>query len=56
MKCSRCDACEHCSWFGYRWDAYELCWFGYRWDACEHWSVLATGVTPISLWSLVVVG
>jgi hypothetical protein len=28
----------------------SLCaWFGYRWDACERWSVLATGVTPVSL-------
>jgi hypothetical protein len=28
----------------------SLCaWFGYRWDACEHWLVLATGVTPVSL-------
>jgi hypothetical protein len=31
-------------------------WFGYRWDACEHWSVLATGVTPMSLWPLVTEG
>jgi hypothetical protein len=23
--------------------------FGYRWDACEHWSVLAIGLTPGSL-------
>jgi hypothetical protein len=28
-------------------------WFGYRWDAYEHWSVLAIGVTPVSLWPLV---
>jgi hypothetical protein len=28
----------------------SLCaWFGYRWDACECWSVLASGVTPVSL-------
>jgi hypothetical protein len=26
---------------------------GYRWDAYERWSVLATGVTPVSLWPLV---
>jgi hypothetical protein len=56
------------SWFGYMWDAYELCWFGYRWDACElcwFWLQvgclgalisLATGVTPVSLWPLVIVG
>jgi hypothetical protein len=24
-------------------------WFGYRWDACERCSVLAIGVTPVSL-------
>jgi hypothetical protein len=30
--------------------------FGYRWDACEHWSILATSVTPICLWPLVTVG
>jgi hypothetical protein len=30
--------------------------FGYRWDACEHWSVLATGVTPVSLWPLINMG
>jgi hypothetical protein len=51
VVCNRCEACVHGSWFGYRWDACELCWFGYsgmlassvgfgyRWDACEHWSV-----------------
>jgi hypothetical protein len=33
MVCSRCEACVHGSWFGYRWDVCELCWFGYRWDA-----------------------
>jgi hypothetical protein len=26
---------------------------GHMWDACEHGSVLATGVTPVSLWPLV---
>jgi hypothetical protein len=31
-------------------------WFGYRWDACESGSVLATGVTPMSLWPLIPVG
>jgi hypothetical protein len=31
-------------------------WFGYRWDACEHWSVLAIGVTPVSLRPLITVG
>jgi hypothetical protein len=31
-------------------------WFGYRWDACERNSVLATGVTPLSLWPLIAVG
>jgi hypothetical protein len=34
----------------------SLCvWFGYRWDACERWSVLATGVTPVSLRPLITV-
>jgi hypothetical protein len=27
--------------------------FGYGWDACEHWSVLATGVTLGSLRPLI---
>jgi hypothetical protein len=31
-------------------------WFGYRWDACERVSVLATGVTPVSLWPLITMG
>jgi hypothetical protein len=30
--------------------------FSYRWDACECWSVLAIGVTPVSLWPLIIVG
>jgi hypothetical protein len=30
--------------------------FGYRWDACERWSFLATGVTPVSLRPLIIVG
>jgi hypothetical protein len=35
----------------------SLCaWFGYMCDACEHWSVLAIGVTPVSLWPLITVG
>jgi hypothetical protein len=29
---------------------------GYRWDACECGSVLATGVTPVSLRLLITVG
>jgi hypothetical protein len=29
---------------------------GYRWDACERWSILATGVTHVSLWPLVTMG
>jgi hypothetical protein len=34
----------------------SLCaWFGYTWDACECWSVLATGVTPVSLTPLITV-
>jgi hypothetical protein len=34
-----------------------LCaWFGYRWDSYECWSVLAIGVTPVSLRSLITVG
>jgi hypothetical protein len=44
MVCSRCDACVHESWFGYRWDAYE------------RGSVVATGVIPVSLWPLIIVG
>jgi hypothetical protein len=44
MVCNRCEACVHGSWFGYRWDACELCWFGYRWDACElYWFWLQVG-------------
>jgi hypothetical protein len=31
-------------------------WFGYRWDAYEHWMVLTTGVTPVSLRPLITVG
>jgi hypothetical protein len=35
----------------------SLCaWFGYRWDACEHWWVLAPGVTPGSLRPLITMG
>jgi hypothetical protein len=30
--------------------------FGYRRDSCECWSVLAIGVTPVSLWPLITVG
>jgi hypothetical protein len=30
--------------------------FGYRWDTYKRWSVLATGVTPICLWPLVIEG
>jgi hypothetical protein len=30
-------------------------WFGYGWDACEHWSVLAIGVTHVSLMPLITV-
>jgi hypothetical protein len=30
--------------------------FGYRWDACEHYWVLAIGVTPGSLRPLITVG
>jgi hypothetical protein len=38
-------------------DQYGPCaWLGYRWDACEHWSVLATGVSPMSLRPLITVG
>jgi hypothetical protein len=32
-----------------------LC-FGYRWDAYERWSFLPTGVTPVSLRPLIIVG
>jgi hypothetical protein len=31
-------------------------WYGYRWDACERWLLLATGVTPMSLWPLITMG
>jgi hypothetical protein len=35
----------------------SLCaWFGYRWDACERWSILATGVIPVSLRPFITVG
>jgi hypothetical protein len=35
----------------------NLCaWFGYRWDACEHWSVWASSVTPVSLKPLITMG
>jgi hypothetical protein len=30
--------------------------FGYRWDTCEHWSFVATGVTPVSLRPLITMG
>jgi hypothetical protein len=29
--------------------------FGYRWDACERWSVLAIGVTSVSLRTLITI-
>jgi hypothetical protein len=44
VVCNRCEACVYGSWIGY------------GWDVCEHWSVLATGVTPVSLWPLITVG
>jgi hypothetical protein len=68
MVCNRCEACVHGSWFGYKWDACELCWFGYMWNVCElcwFWLQvgclcalvsLATSVTPVSLWPWVIVG
>jgi hypothetical protein len=35
----------------------SLCaWFGYRWGACERRSVLAIGVTPVSLRPFITVG
>jgi hypothetical protein len=40
---NRCEAYVHGSWFDYRWDAYE------------RGSVLATHVTPVSLWPLITV-
>jgi hypothetical protein len=43
---------------GYGWVGsvrFESSWFGSWWDACERWSVLATGVTPVSLWPLIIV-
>jgi hypothetical protein len=30
--------------------------FGYRWDACERWSIVATGVTLVSLRPLITEG
>jgi hypothetical protein len=30
--------------------------FDYMWDAYERWSILATGVTPVSLRLLITVG
>jgi hypothetical protein len=44
VVCNRCEGCVHGSWFGY------------RWDACERGLVLATGVTPVSLWPLFTMG
>jgi hypothetical protein len=44
VVCSRCKGCGHGCWFGDRWDASECC------------LVLATGVTPISLWPMITVG
>jgi hypothetical protein len=44
MACSSCEAYGHDSRFGYRWDAYGC------------WSVLATGVTPVSWWPFIIVG
>jgi hypothetical protein len=44
------------SWFGswYSVGATPMCTvLGYRWDAFECGSVLAIGVTPVSLWSMV---
>jgi hypothetical protein len=44
------------SWFGlwYAAGAMPMCMvLGYMWDACERGSVLATGVTLVSLWPLV---
>jgi hypothetical protein len=35
---------------------YMVLGFGYRWDACECWSVLATGVTPVSLRPFIIMG
>jgi hypothetical protein len=29
--------------------------FGYRGETCELWSVVATGVRPVTLWPLVTV-
>jgi hypothetical protein len=37
VACNRCEACGH------------VPWLSCRWDACELGSVLATGVTPMSL-------
>jgi hypothetical protein len=35
----------------------SLCtYFGYRWDACERWLFLVTGVSPVSLRPLIIVG
>jgi hypothetical protein len=31
-------------------------WFGYRWNAYERGMVLATCVTPVSLWLLITMG
>jgi hypothetical protein len=35
---------------------YMVLGFVYRWDACECWSVLATGVTPVSLRPFIIMG
>jgi hypothetical protein len=35
----------------------SLCaWFDYKWDTYERWSIVATGVTPVSLRPLITVG
>jgi hypothetical protein len=34
----------------------SVCIFGSRWDACEHWSFVATGVTPVSFRPLIIMG
>jgi hypothetical protein len=58
VVCSRCEAYKHCSWFGYRWNAYELRWFvtggmlvsvgqfSYRCDSCE---LVALGYSWVTL-------
>jgi hypothetical protein len=52
--CSGSSKMYHASSCTYTIGATYVCMvLGYRWDACERGSVLATGVSPVSLWPVV---